>query len=246
MPASPLMTWYGLWMTGTANAGLTIDEGFNTSTNALAQMSKAEHQLQVFTNAARHTVTVNVDALATPSGIYPADIDIKQMLTAQFVQAGTVNAVDVKPVPFEEIDDRIRGDIPLGQIRAPMYYTFDQGNIQIFPVAGITGVLTIKYIPHLMPFDPSAPIGRWASFTGSVAAVMKTTGPAREFGTAMPAIADYLTMYLIESQAGGVKRHAERYQRALSGWEEAKRFNVKDTVQMNKRRQFPGRNGVVK
>lgn len=241
------VTWYSLWDKASADAGITLKKGFNTAVNALIEMSRAEHELQVFTNAVRHTLTLAVSPITSPTGVYTADIDLKQPLTGQFLAAGGTQNIDVVPLTFDDMDDLQRRFVPvtLAANSQQLWWTFDQGNITIYP-ANVTGTFTAKYIPHMAAYDPNNLVGRFSTFTSNPSTAMKTNGPAREFGTAADAIGDRLFMWLCESVDGGIQKFEARYKRAMANWETAKRFNVKDLVQMNKRRQFPGRNGVVR
>lgn len=243
-------TWNGLWQLSMREAGLTTSQGFNTAQNALAVLSEAQHELQQISNAVQRSLTVAVSPGNSADGSYALSPDVKLPLTWQFMPQGGAQALDVRPLTFDEMDLQKRLG-SLGAIQVTPITSLNltaavfNGTLYIYPYQAMTGTLTLKYIAHLWPFDVTNPVGDWAAFGANPLATMKTAGPATEFGTAIMGMKDYLTMRLIEDMPDALKRFPTRYQRAAAGWERAKQYAVRDKLQMNSRQLFRPRNGVL-
>lgn len=251
MAQTPQYTWYGLWEVASREAGISVDVGFNTAQSALVVLSEAQHELQQTANAVLRTTAISVSPGVSATGTYDYPYDVKLPLTWQFTLTGSTTPLDVRPITFDEMDyqRRLAGTDALAALpitSQAITVSVQSSTLSIYPYQGVTGELTLKYIPHLLPFDPHAPTGDWSAFTASPATLMKTTGPAREFGTAIMGIKDFLVMRLIEDMAGGLKQYPTRYQRAMTNWEKAKQFAVKDKLQMNARQTFRPHNGLMR
>ena len=169
--SQPLITWKGLWEAARQKAFIRMAVDGDNSQNALIVLSRAQHDLQDYTNATRRVVTVPITGAS--NGLYALPLDIKQPLEAQFTPTGTTTPCDCKDVPPEEMDLlQRRWAQNSSQFIGWMYpllsgikfvFTIDQQQLIFFPWQTITGTFWLRYLPHLHEYQSSNPIGDWST-----------------------------------------------------------------------------------
>ena len=245
-----LITWYGLLEQARSSAFVTIPGPLDNPQNALIVLSRAQRELQDFTNAVRRVLTLTIDGTAFDGG-YGESLDIKQPLEAQFTPTGaakTSRTVNIAPEAMDLIRRRAQWE-PLPPIGPPFIhewtYTLDQDKIFLFPYQNVTGTFWIRYLPFLHEFQPSNLVGDWSGVTlNALPTWMKANGPDRVFTASAGHMADYLAMDLMEKY-NTHKAYPERFAKLEASWERGKMFAVRNTPLQSKGTRIPLRNGPL-
>lgn len=243
----PAMTWWGMWKAAEAKAGIsTTSVPGNNAQSALQGLSILQNELHSFTNSVHRNLMITV-AVASSDGGFVLDVDMKHPVTLAYLPTGGLQDIDVSVVPPEIMAGYKRQLAPvgLGAYQQQYIFTVDQGKLWLYPYVGVTGTLTLRYVPNLIPYDPSNPTGEWVTATANPTAFMQANGPEILLTTGLTGMIDAFAADLME-KAGTTKTFADRYVRYLQNWEKAKAMTVRDTPKLNKRMIPPHSNGILR
>lgn len=230
-----MVTWDELKWQALLESGYTTPVSWFTDPIALVYASKAQHLIQQETSACKryHTIDLAADLDADGADAWPLDFKMCDTLTWK-PDSATAGHKEVKIVTTDQFNQLIEGwRVDIGQPRLPqndgqIYAKIENRKIYFFPFDGVTGIVTMRYIPHLSVYSPGNPV--WEDFGEEPTTEMQTTGPEPDLQAAHWGIVEYMKAHIYRMSPGGLKNRMIEYQDAMSNFRQAVESLRSDTV----------------
>ena len=222
------MTWYEMYESAKLDLGFTSPVSWMTEANALHHLSMAQHLIQQETSAVKREATINLatDLNATGQDDLPADMKLLDTITWS-PDASTVGFRDVKLKTTDEFKRIVEGfrdpagqHVALPQDDGALYAMIELRKISFYPYSGATGIVKLRYAPHLYPYTPSNSV-EWSGYGSDPTTAMGSNGPEEMLRAAHWGMISYLKAKFIERQPNGLKLRAGEYQIAMAEFRQA-------------------------
>ena len=209
-----------------------------TVSELMTALSEARHQLQSATNVLKKEFDITLDPNST-TGQYAFPADYKESVSARYQANANLAFVPVNRVSYDWYMNRIYADslappttVGSGfyaQNGATLYLAEAYDQFLVYPYAGATGTVKVRYMPICTPYSPGDSTV-WSGYGPDPTAAMKANGPEREFQNVLMAIKDFCLAAILEKKPLGTKYDALQAASALErfekGIESLRRTNV--------------------
>ncbi|MBU6231337.1 hypothetical protein KGP36_01610 [Patescibacteria group bacterium] len=192
------MTYWDMWSLALTRARIVDPVHWLDVTEGMTWLSEARHELQKATNALRKSYAITLDPNST-DGSYAYPNDYKESMDARYQADTNLDFTPVVRCSYDWYENYIHqannNVLVLGletypQNGARLYLAEAYGKFWLYPYAGATGTLTVRYMPFCVPYS----IGdstNWSGYGADPTTAMKANGPEREFTDAIMGMVDY-------------------------------------------------------
>jgi hypothetical protein len=222
------MTWAEAIEQARLETGYTTPVSWFNDVIALVFASKAQHLIQQATSAIKREASIDLaaDLNAAGQAALPSDFKLADTVT----WAPDSSSVAWKPVKlittdmFKAMVENHRAPLStaprLPQNDGQIFGMIELGSITIWPSSGATGVVKMRYAPHMIPYSPSNDV-EWENYGADPTEQMEEEGPDDAIRAAHWGIVEYIKAQIIALSPHGLKTRGGEYALAMQNFQQS-------------------------